>query len=577
MTEKGCPPHREIFKLMESTGNEEFTMERRRFLKAVGKGLLFPPTLGLLSAQAADHRPSQSGQKKRRFLSNHDGTIMLAEPPLTVEHFRQVVKSYAGTPVDTICFCLGDREVYHHDTKVAEVFGRRHGVFDNEWDWRYYHNTHRLIESGTCPLATFVRVCHQEGMDIFASFRMNSHYDIDPDSPQHSAFRLNHPQWLIGHPEGYSQGSKEYGIRRGLNYAVRQVREHMAATITEAFERFSIDGVELDFMRHPAFFKLHEAVENHHHMTDMLRHIKRKRDEVSRTSGRTIELAMRVPPSFEDALRVGLDVRTWIREGLVDILIAGGGFIPFEMPFEEFVEVARGTDCQVFGGLELLRFMEGPTRDPEINRAIAMRYWKGGADGLQLFNYFAQPTEWKQKLFKEIGDPELLSRLDKRYQIDRRRWNPGSGGSHGAAFTCAVPAVQLPVALTETASGGGPALHLQIADNLMSAKKNGALEKIQLQLFFKNCTLQDKIHVRLNGHDLPAVRPAPFNLVSQWNKNQNRFEGQFITGTFQYNVGCPPLRQGKNVIQVQLVQRTPKLSTPLILGMVEAYIKYHEG
>ena len=210
----------------------------------------------------------------------------------------------------------------------------------------------------------------------------------------------------------------------------------------------------------------------------------------------------------------------------------------------------------------------------------------GAVDEVMKLEYMELPTlseaeaihaEWKQKLFKEIGDPELLSRLDKRYQIDRRRWNPGSGGSHGAAFTCAVPAVQLPVALTETASGGGPTLHLQIADNLMSAKKNGALEKIQLQLFFKNCTLQDKIHVRLNGHDLPAVRPAPFNLVSQWNKNQNRFEGQLITGTFQYDVGCPPLRQGKNTIQVQLVQRTPKLSTPLILGMVEAYIKYYGG
>ena len=41
----------------------------------------------------------------------------------------------------------------------------------------------------------------------------------------------------------------------GLNYAIPEVQEHMAATIVEIFEDFQVDGVELDFMRHPAFFQ----------------------------------------------------------------------------------------------------------------------------------------------------------------------------------------------------------------------------------------------------------------------------------------------------------------------------------
>ena len=555
-------------------------MSRRRFLKAIGGSLLTSPWLGGVTSpflSAGSSGPSPAARKKRRMLSNHDGAIMSTEPPLTAEHFRTVVRSYQGTPVDTICFCLGDREVYHYDTKVSEVFGRRHGSFKNDWDWRVYENTRRLIESGKDPLATFVEVCHQEDMDLFASFRMNSHYAVDPQSPNHSEFRLKHPEWLIGHPDGYSKGSKEYGIRMGLNYAIPQVREHMASTIVEVFERFDVDGVELDFMRHPAFFKLHEAVENHHHMTQMLRQVKRKRDQVSQAGGRSVDLAMRVPPTFADALRVGLDVRTWIREGLVDILIAGGGFMPFDMPFEEFVEAARGTDCQVAGGLELLRFMTGPTPDPDVNRAIAMRFWKGGADGLHLFNYFAQPTDWKQQLFPEMGDPERLASLDKRYQMDRRRWFPGGWGSHGAAFSSAVPAVQLPVTLTEAPSGGGPRLQIRISDDLDSAKSRGILAKTRLRLLFGNSTLQDKIEVHLNGERLPENRPAPYDLIAFWNRHRGPYQGEYLSGTVDYEVGCPPLRQGTNIIQVRLVKRTPNLTAPLKLDMVEAFIQYRSS
>ena len=255
-------------------------------------------------------------------------------------------------------------------------------------------------------------------------------------------------------------------------------------------------------MRHPAFFKLHEAVEIHHHMTDMLRHIKRRRDQVSRETGRSIELAMAGSADLRRCLagrpgRAHLDP-----EGLVDLLIAGGGFIPFDMPFESFVETARGTDCQVLGGLELLRFMTGPTPDLDITRAIAMRFWQGGADGLQLFNYFAQPTDWKRQLFQEIGDPERLASLDKRYQMDKRRWFPGGWNNHGAAFSSAVPAVQLPVDLTETPPGGGPRLQLRISDDLESATRKGILDSVKLRLLFENRTLQDRVEV-------PSERGAP--------------------------------------------------------------------
>ena len=247
------------------------------------------------------------------------------------------------------------------------------------------------------------------------------------------------------------------------------------------------------------------------------------------------------------------------------------------MPFESFVEAARGTDCQVLGGLELLRFMTGPTPDLDITRAIAMRFWQGGADGLQLFNYFAQPTDWKRQLFQEIGDPERLASLDKRYQMDKRRWFPGGWNNHGAAFSSAVPAVQLPVDLTETPPGGGPRLQLRISDDLESATRKGILDSVKLRLLFENRTLQDRVEVHLNGERLPDKQSSTFDLVSYWNRTRGPYQGEYLTGTLEYDVACPPLKQGKNVIQVRLVKRTPNLTAPLTLGLVEASVHYKSG
>ena len=106
-------------------------MRRRRFLKTAAGSLLAGPWLGGLTSpflSSGWSQPIPAGRKGRRMLSNHDGAIMGSEPPLTAEHFRQVVRSYQGTPVDTICFCLGDREVYHYESEVAEVFAAGMGT-----------------------------------------------------------------------------------------------------------------------------------------------------------------------------------------------------------------------------------------------------------------------------------------------------------------------------------------------------------------------------------------------------------------------------------------------------------------
>ena len=524
-----------------------------------------------------------ASEKMRRILINDDGWIMSeAEPPLTVNDLKErMVDTYEGAPVGALLWCIGNREVYSYETQVGEVFGQGHEVLEDPAHRRYAENVRRLIDECGGPLTAMVDLCHQAGIDIFPSVRMNSHYASDPSSPNSGRFRNEHPERLIGQSnEVFPVGSMRWGIRTGLDYTYQEVRAHMAAVINELFESFDVDGVELDFMRHPGYFKVEDAYANRYLMTDLVRRVRGRMDKVSSATGRDIDLAVRVPPTLADSARIGLDVRQWMAEGLVDIVVAGGGFIPFETPVEEFVEAAEGTSCQVFGSIEYLR----PAVDDEVIRAIAAHHWDAGASGLYLFNYFSKSAEWKRRALGEIADPSALRRLDKRFQMDntRFRWDytkdVASRDLHDYAFENAVPTVQLPVALPDTLTGHGASIQLHIADDVESASAASELARCHLTLRFESYRGEDEIEVRLNGELLPsASATASFGTWSrlEWTGFPTRLaQVEHDGGSLEFDLSCPPLRHGNNDLEVRLIRRTVSQPDHAVLADVEVAVKY---
>ena len=537
----------------------------------------------------------KTDSKHRLLLVNDDGWIMTqSQPPLRVSDLKErMVDTYRDTPVGALLWCIGNREVYHFESQVGEVFdaacstpedGESEGssaAFDDPTQSQYAANIRSLRAERGGPLGAMVKLCHQAGLDLFPSVRMNSHYYQDPDAPGAGRFRKEHPEALIGEVGvTYPEHSLEWGVRTGVDYAHPEVRRYMAAVICELFERFDVAGVELDFMRHPTYFRLSEGYANRHLMTDLVRQVRRRMDEVAKERGRKIDLAVRVPPTLADSKRLGLDVAAWMAEGLVDIAIAGGGFIPFETPIEEFVRAAEGTGCLVYGPIERLR----PAVDEELVRAIAARHWDAGVSGLYLFNYYADPVEWKRRVFAEIADPAVLRRLNKRYQLDNTRFHwdyrrdPTERDLHDYAFQNAVPIGQLPVALAETLTDRGPSIRFSLADDVEAAAAEGTLAKCTLKLGFTNCTGEDELEVRLNGEVLNAA--ASTVSYGDW----SRFEWRGYPGglgdvtytgaTMAFELASPPLRRGDNDLEVRLRRRVVQASEPVRLVEVEVSVNY---
>ena len=488
--------------------------------------------------------------KDRRMLLNDDGWIVGdAEPPMTAEVLREkMVAVYDGTPVDAILWSVGGHEVFDFETEVGERFGEGYEGFDDPRHEKKRENLQNLIEESGGPLTALARLYHEAGIDLFASVRMNEHYDIDPASPRYGRLRREHPELLIGRQgEELAQSSLEWGIRTGLNYTFPEVRGFMTRIVFELFEKFDVDGVELDFMRHPAFFRIEEAYANRYLMTDMVKRIRERMKEVAAEKGRPLELGVRVPPTLADCKRIGIDVAEWMAEGLVDIVVAGGGFMPFDMPIQEFVEVARGAYCRVYGCLEYLR----PTQDDEVVRGVASRYWSAGVDGLYFMNYHSRDAGWKRRMLNQVAYPAALGRLDKRYELDHST-RLATKAQLGLSFRNAIPAAQLPVRLEETLTGRGAVLRLGIPDD------PGTAEKTVLTLRLENASPEDKFELSVNRVPV-AWEPGR---VTQTDEH------------LQLDVDSPPLKRGDNELEVRLVERIGNRAGAVHLKDVEATIRY---
>ena len=497
-------------------------------------------------------------RSERRILINDDGWIIGEEPPVNVPDLQEkVVGTYEGTPVGVLLWSVGGHETYEFETDVGVRFGEGYDHFDNPRHAHMKRNLRSLIDECGGPVTAFVNLCHDAGIEFFPSIRMNQHYEMDQSAPSYH-FRRDHPELLIGRPdEDIPDGTIDSGIRTGLNFAFPEVRAHLSSIAIELVERWDVDGIELDWLRHPGYFRTEEAYGNRYLATDLVRKVRRRMDEVGDERGRRIELAVRVPATKFNAERIGLDVASWIRERLVDIVIVGGGFVPFETRVDEFVAAAEGTDCQVYGCIERLGGIEGD----EMVRAIAARYFHLGASGIYLFNYFPQPVEWKRKVLNEIADPASLSRLNKRYKIDNFPIRGTRETSQiGWAFRNAIPLTQLPVALEQTVAGSAVLLQLTIADDIDLALTDNAIDSCTLLLGIDNYTPEDTLEMRLNASRI------------EWEFRIEKTDAE--VPTFEFNISAAILRHGENEFTIRLDAGGRGGMESVLLTKVEIAIEY---
>jgi len=152
-------------------------------------------------------------------------------------------------------------------------------------------------------------------------------------------------------------------------------------------------------------------------------------------------------------------------------------------------------------------------------RARAANAWAAGVDGIYVFNQFNP----HRPMWRELGDPAVLARLDQDYFASIRGVGLSAGGNlphrafqHVETFNPANPRRIEP--------GASAAVNLLVAQDLAT----GDPAKLALRLRFKGAAVAGAV-VSLNGQRLTdprvdgewlAFAPAP----AQFRKGQNRVE-----------------------------------------------------
>ena len=468
-------------------------------LKVFGDTIADEDTRMKKARRNAAHRP-------RRVIYNDDGCAIWGSEAAWRNYGKKVndtPESFLGqrmanvleSHVDSVFFCTtmwDDR--FSHVPKVGE-FVAESLLEDDPQEMRdLCLGFKKLADDGKDAMQLTLDFCQQHELEFMWSYRVNDIHDAF-EIRRLAKFKRDNPHLLLGKPADASQGGQARWWT-ALDFAAEPVRQRRIDIIADVLDRYDVDGIDLDFCRTPIFFR--STMEGKPAtsseialMNDMVRKIRQQVQAASRRRGRPVLLSARTPVTVERCLYVGMDIESWLKEGILDVLVPGQGYMPLTMPARELVEMGHQYDVPVFpcicGTAKTLRTYE---QKPEIWRAAAANLFSYGADGVMVFNLF--PDEPSETL-KTLGDPSL--KADRMFGIDL--FYSGSDVDHVIPREGTLPVVV-------QAGTRADLKPFPVGDDLVAAEKAGQLESIELRVRINNLGSQ-QVSLLLNKHKLADV------------------------------------------------------------------------
>ncbi len=329
-----------------------------------------------------------------RVIYNTDGNwVFNYLPKRNTGDLTAILDALQDTAVDIVSVLIGiDDDLSWRGSDHGQLWG------DNTEDWnpdgkesndsvggmdmsdveRLHRNMAAIIEDGHDLLKIYIDRARDLKLGIFASFRMNDGHTSYEDRGWYgrSALKLKRTDLLLGSPAAYRSAARadEWGFSWQWDYAKAEVRERFLGLFDEVLSRYDFDGLELDFSRQPPFFR---SGQGHKHATTMTDFIRKAREIVKRhqpSKGRELRLIVRVPPSIDHTLELGLDTVTWIREGLVDAVVLGAVCnLSQQIDVAPAVEAARNSGVLVYPGFDTRTHRASPQNGAERSPVTLLR------------------------------------------------------------------------------------------------------------------------------------------------------------------------------------------------------------
>jgi hypothetical protein len=492
----------------------------------------------------------KAAERKRRIVFNSDGGDVvrgMTEP--SVENLlKQRTNALANTQVDSLLYATKATglDLFTHHTKIGTLFTTRDAGYDN-------NQTGQLFEKGIDPLNVMVDFAKHNNMEVFWSLRMNDTHDgssavYGPANLAANRLKMGHPEFMLG----TAKKRPKHGYWTALNYGRPEIRERAFRLLEEVCLNYDVDGIELDYFRHPVYFPSTArgelaTDEERAAMTAMMVRVRKMADEIGQKRGRPILMAVRVPDSVEYCRAIGLDLEYWLANDLADLLVLSSYYQLNEWDYS--VALGHKYGVKVYPSLDESRLHDKTSAERRITnlsyRARAADVWRAGADGVCIYNYpfDGDPND---KLMSELGSAEGLANLDKDYFGSTRGYLKSSGGN--------LP--YEPYLKIETLNGDNPK---NIKPGAAARAKLSLGEKLdqlsnatlKLRLDLGDAKVAEDFRVAMNGNNLNVKRSAD--------------------GWFECEPATSDLQLGLNSVEVVL---TEKAKRPAIWSDLMLQIRY---
>lgn len=334
--------------------------------------------------------------------------------PLTEEGLRGYVRRIASGGHFTHFFMCPNAMCVNWASSVMDPIW---AAFDRPGarivDWQ--RGVKALHDAGIDMYAVWIDEARKCGLSPWLSIRMNDvHCTDDPDCGMHSSFWLAHPE--------FRRVPSSNGIPNtdaALDYSHIEVRDYWKAFLAEAFGRYDIDGLELDWMRFPEHLPPGREAEFSWCLDEVVAEARRLADAASARLGRKVMVGVRVSSRPETAHARGTDFETWARGGWVDWIVPCNFFqnVDFGLPYAEWARLVADVNPNVLvvPGLDN-GVMDGGRRRTLTSgeyAAFASAMYRQGAPGIYVFNPFDNtPAVWESLISNGLP-PEGGGRDDR--------------------------------------------------------------------------------------------------------------------------------------------------------------------
>ena len=479
-----------------------------------------------------------AAQRPRRIIFNDDTHELALEDANTPEGFlAHRIAPLPETQVGTISWSVlcGQFDAPAYDSKVQPIYGDAQGAPVKYWH-RVTENVKTLTREYRCPLHLVCDFAHEHGMETFASVRMNDVHDSFMDANAMTVWKRTHPEFMVD-TRGTLPEFELYTTAQDFSHEA--VRQRKLEIIEEICQRYDVDGFELDYIRHPVLFSRRLrgepcTVDEIAIITSMMEQIRSLTDAAAQRRGRPSLIAVRVPDTFTTSLDNGMDVSAWLEQDLIDILIIGGGYAPWSLPVETWVEAAQPHGVPVYPCVNM-----GKESLPLV-RGLASNWYRAGVDGLYFWNLGTpfefmtgdELVETRHRCYAcvhEVGDKNMLVNKEKLFSVDS-----ATGGILPYYAHLSAPRL-LPIESKRGALHTGVIgrLPLIVGDDVESHPPTQATLSVGLD----DPSWKDALLIRLNGEELT--------------------DGQFVSALdgqtdcqLAHNVQVLSLQTGRNVVEL---------------------------